>query len=148
MSSKNPGSFHLFSSHWPKMTVEVPEITCIHIQRQKNAVESPPWCGSVSWASSCKPKVHQLDSCQGTCLGCGPGPWLGACNQCFSPPLSPPPSSLSKNKQKENIKKKEKCSTDPFIAFYEWRHHVPETPCGSLDLIRRKIPPDVPTSIA
>ena len=37
---------------------------------------------------------------QGTCLGCGPGPWLGgmqeATDRCFS--LSLPPSPLSKIK--------------------------------------------------
>ena len=44
---------------------------------------------------------------QGTCLGCGPGPWLGACERhpicvsltCFSPSLSPSlPLSLKINK--------------------------------------------------
>ena len=32
------------------------------------------WNGT--WAY--KPKGHRLDSGQGTCLGCGPGPWLVA----------------------------------------------------------------------
>ena len=49
-------------------------------------------CWPVNW------RGRQFDSGQGTCLGCGPGPWLGAWQrqltdvslvlQCFSPFLS------------------------------------------------------------
>ena len=32
---------------------------------QRNAGASPDWCGSVHWASLCKPKGHQFDSRSG-----------------------------------------------------------------------------------
>ena len=43
--------------------------------RKKN---SPGWCGPVDWVLACKPKVAGSIPHQGTCLGCGPGPQLGA----------------------------------------------------------------------
>ena len=49
-----------------------------------------------------KQKVTRSIPSQGTCLGCGPGPWLGVCKgrpinvslacQCFFPFLPPLPS--------------------------------------------------------
>ena len=49
-------------------------------------------------------KVASSIPSQSTCLGCRPGPWLGACMRQqisvsqISPSLSPFPSPLSKNK--------------------------------------------------
>ena len=63
----------------------------------------PGWCGSVDWVLACELKGHRFDSSQGTCLGCGPGPQLGACKRQHlshmdvSLPLSLP-LPLSKNK--------------------------------------------------
>ena len=62
----------------------------------------PDWCGSVGWALSQKPKVTGSIPGQDTCLGLGPGPWLGACKRQpinVSLPLPPPFLSLS-NKNK------------------------------------------------
>ena len=42
------------------------------------AIDCPGWCGSVDWALACEPQGHWLIPSQGTCLGCGPGPQLGA----------------------------------------------------------------------
>ena len=67
--------------------------------------------GVAQWIK-CQPvdqKVADLIPGPSTCLGCGPGPWLGACerqpidvsptHQCFSPSLSPSfPLSLKVNK--------------------------------------------------
>ena len=74
---------------------------------------SPGWCGSVDceWiVSECWPvnrKVAGLIPGQGTCLGCGLGPWLGACERqptdvslinVSLPLFLSLPSSFSKNK--------------------------------------------------
>ena len=60
---------------------------------------SSGWCGSGIWAPACELKGHHSIPGQSTCLGCGPGSPLGACqgqpvhvsltHQCFSPSLSP-----------------------------------------------------------
>ena len=41
----------------------------------------PSWCGSVDWVLACEPKATGSIPGQGTCLGCGPGPRLGACER-------------------------------------------------------------------
>ena len=41
---------------------------------------SPGWCGSVHRAPACKPVLGLIPSL-GTCLGCGPGPQLRACER-------------------------------------------------------------------
>ena len=67
--------------------------------------------GVAQWIEHCWPvnqKVSGLISSEGTCLGCGPGPWVGPCkrqptdvslvHRCFFP-LSPSlPLSLKINK--------------------------------------------------
>ena len=62
----------------------------------------PVWCGSVGWVLSHKPKGHQFNSDQGTCLGCKFNPKSGRCgrqpidvslqHQCFSSFFPPFPS--------------------------------------------------------
>ena len=61
--------------------------------------------GVASWVEGqhANQKVAGSIPGQGTCLGCGPGPWLGhvqeATDGCFSPSLSPSrPFSLKINK--------------------------------------------------
>ena len=60
-------------------------------------------CWPVNWGVTC------LVPSQGTCLGCGLGPWLGACKRQprinVSLPLFLPPSPLSKNKTNKNLLK-------------------------------------------
>ena len=74
-----------------------------------------PW--PVAQLVECSPRNQKVAGsipCQGTCLGCGPGPWLGACerqpiNVSLSMFLSLSfslPAPLSKNKWNEILKKK------------------------------------------
>ena len=70
----------------------------IYFEILKLKLTSPRWCGSVDWVLA----HASLILCHGTCLGCGPGTWLGAgerqpihvspTHRCFSPSLPPFPS--------------------------------------------------------
>ena len=44
----------------------------------KNKKSGPGWCTSVSWTQAGNQRVASSIPSQGTCLGCGPGPWLVA----------------------------------------------------------------------
>ena len=70
-------------------------------QNEKIYASHPGWCGSVNQVPACELKSHWLDSQSGHCLGCGPGPCLGALERhSVSLSLSPSlPSPLSRNKK-------------------------------------------------
>ena len=53
--------------------------TCNIIVKFKNIISfCPGWCSSVDWVQACEQKGPSVQFCQGTCLGCGPGPQWGA----------------------------------------------------------------------
>ena len=68
------------------------------------SVKQNPAVAGVAQCIECLPvnqRVTALIPSQGTCLGCRPGPWLGACERQPHTDVSLPlclPSPLSKNK--------------------------------------------------
>ena len=62
------------------------------------------WTGH--WPAICK--FEGSIPCEGTCLGCGPGPWLGLWEKQPHICISLPPSLLSENKFKKSFFKKKK----------------------------------------
>ena len=45
------------------------------LPKKNRCTYNPDWCGLVGWELASELKGH------GTCPGCGPGPWLGACKR-------------------------------------------------------------------
>ena len=76
----------------PRWTLVSSSRTGLHSERSCSASHktwavSPGWGGSIGWALSCKLKGHPgLIPSQGTCLGCGFGPGLGACKKTIPKP--------------------------------------------------------------
>ena len=101
----------------------------------KSFPRSPGWCSSVDWVWAVNQRVTGLILSQGTCLGCGPGPWWGPRGRqphidvslSLSPSLS---LSLKSYKTKQNKTKKSfprsLLSTSAF--FFNYPHL--ETPVG------------------
>ena len=74
--------------HWTVSLKMVHCMLCVLPQFVKMEGEIPGWCGSIGWASPCKPKGRRLDSQSGHVPRLWVWPWLGclqkATSQCFS----------------------------------------------------------------
>ena len=97
------------------------------LKKEKDKKDQQSLAGVAQWVEHwpVNPKVSCSIPSQGTCLCCGPGTWLWACERqpidvslahwCFSSSLSPSLSLSLKNKQ--NLKKKKRSAGRNYMCF-------------------------------